>query len=127
MANHSHDSAHHLGHVVPVSVFTKVLGALLVLTVITVAAAQVDLGKWNIVGALVIASFKASLVIWFFMHGAYENKIIWTYVIIPFILLAIMISGVFTDDPFRAKPRPVGAAGQMEPVTEKAPAHSAHH
>jgi cytochrome c oxidase subunit 4 len=78
-----------------------VLVALLILTVITVAAAQVDLGKWNIVGALVIASFKASLVILIFMHGKYENKILWTYILIPFILLAIMIGGIFTDNPFR--------------------------
>jgi cytochrome c oxidase subunit 4 len=99
---HGHSSEHsEQGHVVPVSTFRKVLVALLVLTVVTVLAASVDLGKWNIVGALVIASIKASLVVWIFMHGKYENKILWTYIIIPFILLAIMIGGVFTDDPFR--------------------------
>lgn len=104
--SHSHSTGHsddhaHQGHIVPVSTFFKVLMALLVLTVITVLAAKVDLGKWNIVGALVIASVKASLVILVFMHGKYENKILWTYIIIPFVLLAIMIGGVFTDDPFR--------------------------
>jgi cytochrome c oxidase subunit 4 len=99
---HGHSSEHsEQGHVVPVSTFLKVLVALLVLTVITVLAAKVDLGKWNIVGALVIASIKASLVVLIFMHGKYENKILWTYIIIPFVLLAIMIGGVFTDDPFR--------------------------
>lgn len=97
--SHAHDEES--GHVVPVSTFTKVLGALLILTVLTVAAAQVDLGKWNIVGALVIASMKASLVVLIFMHGKYENKILWTYILLPFVLLAIMIGGVFTDDPFR--------------------------
>jgi cytochrome c oxidase subunit 4 len=96
--SHGHDMQ---GHIVPVRTFFKVLVALLILTVITVAAAQVDLGKWNIVGALVIASVKASLVILVFMHGKYENKILWTYILLPFILLAIMIGGVFTDDPFR--------------------------
>lgn len=102
---HSHDHSHGetLGHVVPVKTFRNILFALLVLTVITVAAAKVDMGKWNIVGAMVIASIKASLVILVFMHGKYENKIIWTYILIPFILLAIMIGGVFTDDPFRDK------------------------
>jgi cytochrome c oxidase subunit 4 len=101
--SHSHAESYHSeeGHIVPVSTFFKVLVALLILTVITVAAAQVDLGKWNIVGALVIASFKASLVILIFMHGKYENKMLWTYILLPFILLAIMIGGVFTDDPFR--------------------------
>ncbi|MFN4896555.1 MAG: cytochrome C oxidase subunit IV family protein [Pseudomonadota bacterium] len=100
--SHSHTDSHaEQGHVVPVSTFFKVLVALLILTVITVLAAKVDLGKWNIVGALVIASIKASLVILIFMHGKYENKILWVYILIPFVLLAIMIGGIFTDDPFR--------------------------
>ena len=107
-SHHSHDDV----HIVPESLFLKVLIALLVLTVVTVLAAQVDLGKWNIVGALLIASVKASLVIYFFMHGKYENRIIWTYIIIPFILLAIMIGGVFTDDPFRSRPQPVQVTQQ---------------
>jgi cytochrome c oxidase subunit 4 len=101
-ASSGHSDSHsEQGHVVPVSTFFKVLMALLVLTVVTVLAAQVDLGKWNIVGALVIASIKASLVILIFMHGKYENRILWVYILIPFVLLAVMIGGVFTDDPFR--------------------------
>ena len=112
MAHANHHSHDELGHVVPESLFLKVLIALLVLTAVTVLAAQVDMGKWNIVGALVIASIKASLVIYFFMHGKYENRIIWTYILIPFILLAIMIGGVFTDDPFRSKPEPVQVTQQ---------------
>ncbi|MFM8758784.1 MAG: cytochrome C oxidase subunit IV family protein [Methylophilaceae bacterium] len=106
---HSHEDAHHReqGHVVPVSTFFKVLVTLLILTVATVAVAQVDLGKWNIVGALVVASIKATLVVLVFMHGKYENKILWTYIVIPFVLLAIMIGGVFTDDPFRDRLKPV--------------------
>jgi cytochrome c oxidase subunit IV len=112
MAHGNHHSHDEVGHVVPESLFLKVLLALLVLTVITVVAAQIDLGKWNIVGALMIATVKASLVIYFFMHGKYENKIIWTYILIPFILLAIMIGGVFTDDPFRSKPEPVQVTQQ---------------
>lgn len=104
MSHHTHDHAHghgEVGHIVPEKTFLKILITLLILTVITVLAAKVDLGKWNIVGALMIASIKASLVILVFMHGKYENRIIWTYILIPFILLAIMIGGVFTDDPFR--------------------------
>ena len=112
MAHSNHHSHDEIGHVVPESLFFKVLLTLLFLTAITILAAQLDLGKWNIVGALVIASIKASLVIYFFMHGKYENRIIWTYILIPFILLAIMIGGVFTDDPFRSKPVPVQVTQQ---------------
>jgi cytochrome c oxidase subunit 4 len=122
----SHSHGHEeIGHVVPESTFLKVLIALLVLTVITVLAAQVDMGKWNIAGALVIASVKASLVIAVFMHGKYENKIIWTYILVPFILLAIMIGGIFTDDPFRDHPERSQQAGTEVPKAPKAA--GAHH
>jgi cytochrome c oxidase subunit 4 len=96
--SHSHSHSEELGHIVPESTFLKVLILLLALTVITVGAAKVEMGDWNIVGAMVIASMKASLVVWVFMHGKYENKLLWTYILIPFILVAIMIGGVFTDN-----------------------------
>lgn len=126
--SHAHSDGHPTeGHLVEVSSFSKVLAALLVLTVITVAAAQIDMGKWNIVGALVIASIKATLVITVFMHGLYENKIILTYLIIPFILLAIMIGGVFTDNPFRIDPTVPTGAVQAAPAHHGADAHAGHH
>ncbi len=116
--NNSHSGGHSHGdgegHVIPVKTFQKILFALLVLTIITVAAAKVDMGKWNIAGAMVIASIKASLVILVFMHGKYENRIIWTYILIPFILLAIMIGGVFTDDPFRDRIKHFAVAEQAK-------------
>jgi cytochrome c oxidase subunit 4 len=127
--SHSHSHGHEeLGHVVPEKTFRNVLIALLILTVITVAAAQVDLGKLNIVGALVIASVKASLVILIFMHGMYENRILWVYILIPFILLAIMIGGIFTDDPFRSHPLPFSAQqGQAAAAPSTTSAAAAHH
>ena len=125
--SHSHSHGHEeLGHVVPETTFFKILMALLVLTIVTVLAAQVDLGKWNIVGAIVIATIKATLVISVFMHGKYENKIILTYMIIPFILLIVMIVGVFTDDPFRDHPLPFGAEASQA-AAPAAPKAAAHH
>lgn len=114
MAHHSTTDAHahNSVHVVPIATFTKILVCLLLLTIITVAVAQVDFGGANLVVALLIATLKATLVIIFFMHGLYENKIIWTYILVPFILLTIMIGGTFTDDPFRARPEPVKAEAQ---------------
>ena len=55
---------HHTGP----KTYALVLGALLGLTAITVAAAYQDFGSMNTVVALVIASIKASLVALFFMH-----------------------------------------------------------
>lgn len=126
--SHSHSHGHdEVGHVVPEGTFLKVLLALLVLTVVTVAIAQVDLGKLNIVGALLIASLKAGLVILIFMHGKYENKILWTYIVIPFVLLAIMIGGIFTDDPFRDHPVPFGATQEQVAPAKSHSTGGAHH
>lgn len=104
---HKHDSHGTLGHIIPPSVSTTILVVLLILTGVTVAVAGIDFGKMNIIVAMAIASVKAALVIVFFMHGLHESKILWTYILIPFVLVIIMIGGTFTDDPFRAKPLPV--------------------
>jgi cytochrome c oxidase subunit 4 len=64
----THASTHPLGHVVPVWLLAAVFGALLVLTCLTVAVAQFDLGNLNLYVALAIATVKASLVVLFFMH-----------------------------------------------------------
>ncbi|RME61012.1 MAG: cytochrome-c oxidase [Candidatus Dadabacteria bacterium] len=96
---HNEDS-----HIVPESVFRRVLAALLFLTVLTVVAAKwsvLDFGEVNVVIAMVIASLKAALVVLFFMHLKYENVLTWIYVIFPLFLLFIMMGGLFIDTPFR--------------------------
>jgi cytochrome c oxidase subunit IV len=62
-------------HIIPFAIYIKVISALLVLTVITVAAAQVDFGHMNTVIAMLIASIKAGLVLAFFMHLKYDDKL----------------------------------------------------
>ncbi len=62
-------------HIIPFNIYMKVISALLVLTVITVAAAQVDFGSLNTVIAMLIASVKAGLVLAFFMHLKYDDKL----------------------------------------------------
>jgi cytochrome c oxidase subunit IV len=60
-------------HIVPVRVLLAAWAALLVLTVLTVAAARVDLGGLNLWTALGIATFKAALVALYFMHLRYDK------------------------------------------------------
>ncbi len=64
------------GHI-PLKVYYNILFALLVLTVVTVAAARVDFGALNTIIALGIASVKATLVLGYFMHLKYDDKIFW--------------------------------------------------
>lgn len=75
MTAHAHDRPDHAAHVhvVPAPVLLAVWGALMVLTVITVAATWVDLGALNLVVALAIATVKASLVVLYFMHMRYDR------------------------------------------------------
>ena len=55
--------------------YVPVFVALLILTLSTYAVARVDLGRWNIVAALGIASFKASLVVLYFMHVRHGDRL----------------------------------------------------
>ena len=59
-------------HVVPMRVLLAVWAALVVLTVVTVAATWVDLGSLNLWLAMAIATLKASLVLLYFMHMRYD-------------------------------------------------------
>lgn len=55
-------------HIVPVRNYVLVFLALMALTVTTVAISYLDMGEWNFLVAMLIAVFKASLVVWYFMH-----------------------------------------------------------
>ncbi|HET6345171.1 MAG TPA: cytochrome C oxidase subunit IV family protein [Myxococcota bacterium] len=76
---HTHSSTHHGEtdhsghHVSSMATLLGVFGALIVLTVVTVAVAYVDLGEFNLFVALGIATLKATLVALFFMHLAYDS------------------------------------------------------
>lgn len=60
-------------HIMPVWLLASVLGALLALTLLTVAVTYVDLGKLNLWIAIGIATTKAFLVVFFFMHLKYDR------------------------------------------------------
>jgi cytochrome c oxidase subunit 4 len=70
---------------------------LLTCTVLTVWTGYMDLGKVNLPLALTIATIKASLVVWYFMHmrdAAGTNRIVF---ITSFVFMFVMIFGVFGD------------------------------
>lgn len=75
----------HTEHIVPPGVYAAIITTLLVLTLITVWAAFVDLGRFNIVVALLIATIKATLVVLFFMHAKY----------VPERTKLVIIAGIF--------------------------------
>lgn len=84
-------------HIVPVKIYWAVFLSLLVLTGVTTGIAYIDLGRFNLVVALAIAIFKATLVILFFMHVKYSTKLTKTIVASGFVFLVIMVFFTMTD------------------------------
>ncbi len=85
------------GHVSPKSVYYAIFGALMVLTVVTVAVATVNLGRFNFPVAIGIAITKATLVILFFMHAKYSSKLTKMFVGTAFFFLFILLTLTMTD------------------------------
>ncbi|PLX83040.1 MAG: cytochrome-c oxidase [Desulfuromonas sp.] len=94
-------SEHDKGHIIGYPVLIAVWLALLILTAITVAAAQIDLGELNIWVALGIASVKSSLVIAVFMHMKYEKPLFQVFLLVALLTLAIFIGFTFFDVLYR--------------------------
>jgi cytochrome c oxidase subunit IV len=97
MSDHSDDVSKHIrGYLI--------IGATLIIgTVLTVLASQIDLGHhWNIVLALIIATIKASLVALFFMHLISEKQMIYTVLAFTaffFVGLMFITIGAYHDHP----------------------------
>jgi caa(3)-type oxidase subunit IV len=96
-AGGAHAAAHAHAEHPPVPYFA-IAAVLFVMTVITIAVSFVNLGKaGNVILALAVASFKASLVMLFFMHLKYEKKILVVIALTPFVLAAILAFALFPD------------------------------
>lgn len=84
-------------HVLPLGVYWAVFLALVVGTIVTVWSATIDLGKLNVVVALIIASVKALLVILYFMHVKYSSKMVWLFAGAGFFWVVMMILFTMQD------------------------------
>ena len=93
---HGH-TPHTHGHISPVSLYITIFLALMVLTVVTVGAAYVDLGQLNFLVAMIIAVFKASLVVWYFMHVKYQSSLTKLTVATGLFFLAILLGMMLID------------------------------
>ena len=87
----------HKHHIISLSTYMIVFSLLIVMTVVTVWSAQYDFGSFNIVLALIIASFKSSLVLLFFMHLYYDNKINLALILGSVLFLALFIGLTMID------------------------------
>jgi len=98
--DHAHDAAHVAKHTM---MYLLVGGTLIVFTGITVWLSYWDLGsrKWNIIVAMIVATFKAGLVAAIFMHLKGERITIWRFLIFTAIFVTglFMLTGLHEADP----------------------------
>jgi cytochrome c oxidase subunit 4 len=88
-------------HITPYRVFFTVWVGLIVLTFITVGVSELALGKLSTFTAVFIASIKASLVLLYFMHMRFENRVIQIIAAVTVITFAVFIFLTFADYSFR--------------------------
>ncbi|HEY3500292.1 MAG TPA: cytochrome C oxidase subunit IV family protein [Polyangiaceae bacterium] len=95
---HGHGADHGLAHTTPLSLLFGILGALLVLTIITVSVTSFDLGQQgNLVVAMVIATVKAALVVTFFMHLLWDKRFHLILFLTSVLFLILFLSMSITD------------------------------
>lgn len=93
-----HNDEHHgLSHVMPLKLLFSIFAALIVLTVLTVFVSQTDLGSWEIVITMLIATTKASLVAIYFMHLRYDNPFNAMVVVFSLLFVALFIGFTLID------------------------------
>jgi cytochrome c oxidase subunit 4 len=78
-------------------IYLLVWCALLLLTGLTVAIAGIDVGKFTVATALIIASVKTYLVLTIFMHLRTESRTFKVFVGISLLFLLISFALLFSD------------------------------
>jgi len=84
-------------HVVPKKIYVAVWATLMAMTLITTLVAFVDLGRFNTVVALAIATFKASLVVLFFMGAKYTSRLTRVVITCGIFFLALLLTFSIVD------------------------------
>ena len=85
-------------HIISSKLYYGIWITLLVLTVVTALVARVDLGPFNTIVALVIATFKALLVVLFFMHVKYTSEKLTKTVIVAAIFWLLLLLALSMAD-----------------------------
>jgi cytochrome c oxidase subunit 4 len=85
-------------HIMSSKFYYTIWVVLLCLTVITAAVSFVNLGPFNTIVALVIATFKALLVVLFFMHVKYTSEKLTKTVIVAAIFWLLLLLALSMAD-----------------------------
>jgi cytochrome c oxidase subunit 4 len=93
-------------HIVPRTTYIAIFAALLVLTAVTTLVAFYDFGVMNPVIAMSIACLKATLVVLFFMHLRYSDRLTWVVVGAAIFWLGILFVLILSDYAWRSPTLP---------------------
>lgn len=88
-------------HIVSYRSNTLVWVILVLLTGLTVYVAGIDLGKFGVLVNILIASIKASLVVYIFMHLRYESLLLKVLLFLVVLTLTVIIVLTFLDILYR--------------------------
>ena len=94
-----HDSNQEHSH--SYAIYILVWLSLMALTAITVAIAGMNIGRFTVATALIIAAFKAYLVLSIFMHLRSETKTFVVFVLVALLFLGISFVLLFSDYSFQ--------------------------
>ncbi|MEM6688476.1 MAG: cytochrome C oxidase subunit IV family protein, partial [Planctomycetota bacterium] len=92
-----HGDGQHFAHPMPVPMLLGIFFTLVILTIITVVQAGFDLGSFDVVVVMVIATIKAALVAFFFMHLAYDKPFNVIVFFSSFVFVALFIIFTLSD------------------------------
>ncbi len=84
-------------HIAPALFYWGIFGALIFLTVTTVAVSYVDFGAANTVIAVLVATVKAVLVATFFMHLAHDSLFNSIILCMAFVFLGVFVGLTYED------------------------------
>ena len=88
-------------HIVPYRTFFIILLILLVFTFISIGVTSINLGPVTVLVALLLATAKTILVLAYFMHLKFDEKIFRVLVIAVFAVIGVVIFITFLDYLFR--------------------------
>lgn len=103
------------GHIVSTKIYLAVFITLLILTGLTTGVAYIDMGRFNLVVALIIAVCKMLLVVLFFMHAKYSQTLTKLVIIAAFLWLGIMVTLTLSDEATRGWGVQVNGWGMIVP------------
>jgi cytochrome c oxidase subunit 4 len=84
-------------HVGSLGTYFAVFVALLVLTGCTIMVAYAPLGGWHTPMAVAIATVKASLIVYYFMHGNESGRLVWLTLGGSLFTLSLLFLFTFAD------------------------------